>query len=253
MLKQLHSFMRINNRSRISCEIDVLILCGGAGSRLRPLISDRPKAMALIEGRPFLDILVDDLVKQGFRRIIFCVGHLKEQIVDRFKLRNDADFKFSEEVVLLGTGGAVQNALSMVHSSTLLILNGDSICPVNFGDLLQFHWAKASSATFVLTDPQGRNDGGIVCISECNKIKSFLEKTTNKHPFEGFINAGIYLLELESLDFHSFTPPFSLEYDFFPTLTRDKSCFGFVVESKLVDIGTPERYLKANNDGLFKF
>jgi NDP-sugar pyrophosphorylase family protein len=244
--------MLINNRSKATAEIDVLVLCGGAGSRLRPLISDRPKGMALIEGRPFLDILVDDLLKQGFERIIFCVGHLKEQIIDHFKSRNDANFIFSEEDVLLGTGGAIQNALSIVQSNSVLILNGDSICSVNFGELLQFHCAKASSATFVLTDPQERYDGGIVIIDGCDKVQSFLEKTSSKTPFDGYINAGIYLLELAGLEFSGLKPPFSLEYDIFPTLTKGNSCYGFVVESKLVDIGTPERYLKVNNDGIIK-
>jgi D-glycero-alpha-D-manno-heptose 1-phosphate guanylyltransferase len=242
--------MLINNRSKSTAEIDVLVLCGGAGSRLRPLISDLPKGMALIGGRPFLDILVDDLVKQGFRRIIFCVGHLKEQIIDRFKLRSDANFEFSEEDVLLGTGGAVQNALLKIKSNPILILNGDSICPVNYGELLRFHCAKASSATFVLADPQERIDGGSVFIDGCNKVQFFLEKTSIKPPFKGYINAGVYLLELESLVFSGLKPPFSLEFDIFPTLTKSKSCYGFVVESKLVDIGTPDRYLKASREGI---
>ena len=239
--------MLINNSPKTTAEIDVLVLCGGVGSRLRPLISDRPKGMVLIGGRPFLDILVDNLLKQEFRRIIFCVGHLKEQIIDRYKYRNDAEFCFSEEDVLLGTGGAIQNALSIVHSNPVLVMNGDSICRVNFGELLQFHRAKASSATFVLTDPQERYDGGIVFIDGCNKVQSFLEKTSSKPPFDGYINAGIYLLELACLEFSGLQPPFSLEYDIFPSLIKSNSCYGFVVESQLVDIGTPERYLKANN------
>lgn len=242
--------MLVNNRSNANSEIDVLVLCGGAGTRLRPLISDRPKGMALIEGRPFLDTLVDDLVKQGFERIIFCVGYLKEQIIDHFKFRNDAEFKFSEEDVLLGTGGAIQNALSMVHSNTILILNGDSICSINYSELLQFHRAKTSLATFVVTDPQERYDGGTVIIDGCNKVHSFLEKTSSKTRFDGYINAGIYLLELPSIGFFGLKPPFSLEYDIFPALTKGNSCYGFVVESKLIDIGTPERYLQVNNDGI---
>ena len=244
--------MLINSASKTTAEIDVLVLCGGAGSRLHPLISDQPKGMALIGQRPFLDILVDDLLKQGFRRIIFCVGHLKEQIIEHFKSRNDAEFYFSEEDVLLGTGGAIQNALAMVQSNPVLVLNGDSICPVNFGELLQFHCAKESSTTFVLTLAQDRDDGGIVFIDGRNKVQSFLEKTSSKTAFNGYINAGIYLLELESLVFSGLKPPFSLEYDIFPTMMKGNSCYGFVVDSKLVDIGTPERYLKANTDGIIK-
>jgi NDP-sugar pyrophosphorylase family protein len=245
--------MLIKKRSKTTAEIDVLILCGGVGSRLRPLISDRPKGMVQIGGRPFLDILVDALLKQGFINIIFCVGHLKEQITDHFKSRDDANFKFSIEDSLLGTGGAVQNALAMVHSNTVLILNGDSICPVNFGELLQFHNSKASSATFVLADPQERFDGGIVTIDSYDKVQSFLEKMPSKPPIDGFINAGIYMLELADLKFPGLKPPFSLEYDFFPTLTKSKPCYAFVTEFKLVDIGTPARYLKAKKDLLNRY
>ena len=244
--------MPINIASKTTAEIDVLVLCGGAGSRLHPLISDRPKGMALIGRRPFLDILVDDLLKQGFRRIIFCVGHLKEQIIVHYKSRNDAEFYFSEENAPLGTGGAIHNALSMVQSNHVLILNGDSICPVNFSELLQFHYAKESSTTFVLTLPQDRDDVGIVLIDRHKKVQSFLEKTSSNPALDGYINAGIYLLNLENLVFSDLKPPFSLEYDVFPTLAKGNPCYGFVVDSKLLDIGTPARYLKANTDGIIK-
>lgn len=235
------------DRSRLVAKVDVLILCGGTGSRLQPLISDRPKGMALVGGRPFLDILVENLLKQGFQRIVFCVGHLKEQIIERYKLRNDADFQFSEEEVLLGTGGAIKNALSLIKSNPILVVNGDSICAVNFGQLIQFHFSQKSSATFVLTNPKGRYDGGIVLIDDSNRVQSFLEKTSDPSLRKGYINAGIYLLELENLLFSKMKSPFSLEYDIFPNLTKNCECYGFVVDSELVDIGTPERYLKANN------
>ena len=239
--------MAINKTSNTTSEIDVLILCGGYGSRLRPLISDRPKGMALIGGRPFLDILVDELLRNGFRRIIFCVGHLKNQIINHFKSRRDADFMFSEETVPLGTGGAVENALSFVGSQSILILNGDSFCPVNYSELVQFHIAKKSSATFVLTDPKERDDGGMVIINKRSKVQLFLEKVKNEQTSNGFINAGIYLLRVDSIRFKKIKLPFSLEYDLFPALTKAKPCYGFVINSQLVDIGTPERYFRANN------
>ena len=243
--------MAINKTSKTTSEIDVLILCGGYGSRLQPLISDRPKGMALIGGRPFLDILVDELLRNGFRRIIFCVGHLKEQIIDHFKSRSDADFMFSEETVPLGTGGAVENALSIVGSQSILILNGDSICQVNYNELVHFHNSKKSSATFVLTNAKERDDGGIVILDKCSKVQFFLEKENNEQTCNGFINAGIYLLSLDSIRFKKINMPFSLEYDFFPTLTKAKSCYGFLINSQLVDIGTPERYFKASNGLIF--
>jgi NDP-sugar pyrophosphorylase family protein len=240
--------MLINSTSKTTAEIDVLVLCGGAGSRLRPLISDRPKGMALIGGQPFLDILVDDLLKQGFQRIIFCVGHLKEQIIGRYNSRDDAEYLFSQEDVPLGTGGAVQNALPLVRSDPFLVMNGDSLCRVDFERFYSFHQAKAANASFVLTQVDERHDGGVVRLDRTQKVHSFLEKSTTGGRDDCFINAGIYLLQRESIEFQVMTPPFSLEYDIFPKLVNTKRCFGFVVKSELVDIGTPERYLKANED-----
>ena len=240
--------MLINNTSKTTAEIDVLVLCGGAGSRLRPLISDRPKGMALIGGRPFLDILVEDLLKQGFRRIIFCVGHLKEQIIGRYKSRDDVECLFSQEDVPLGTGGAVQKALPLVRGDPFLVMNGDSLCRVDFERFYSFHQAKAANASFVLTQVDERHDGGVVRLDRTQEVHSFLEKSTAGGRNDCFINAGIYLLQRESIEFQVMTPPFSLEYDIFPKLVNTKRCFGFVVKSELVDIGTPERYRKANED-----
>ena len=240
--------MLINSTSKTTAEIDVLVLCGGAGSRLRPLISDRPKGMALIGGRPFLDILVDDLLKHGFRRIIFCVGHLKEQIIGRYKSRDDGEYLFSQEDVPLGTGGAVQNALPMVRSDPFLVMNGDSLCRVDFERFYSFHQAKSANASFVLTQMEERHDGGVVRMDRTQEVQSFLEKYTAGGTDNCFLNAGIYLLQQECIEFQVMTPPFSLEYNIFPKLVNKKRCFGFVVKSELVDIGTPERYRKFNEE-----
>jgi len=239
--------LSIDYMPKISSETDVLILCGGAGSRLRPLIYDRPKGLATISGRPFLDILVENLLRQEFRRFIFCVGHLKEQIIEHFKYRTDAEYFFSEENFSLGTGGATHKALILTQSNPILVVNGDSFCNFNFKEMLQFHNTKESAATFIITKPRQRNDGGTVRIDKSNKIISFEEKKPNVALNDLFINAGIYLLKLESLKFLGLRPPFSLEYDIFPKLIKNNSCFGFIVDSDLIDIGTPERYLKANN------
>lgn len=236
------------NSSKTTAEIDVLILCGGAGSRLLPLVSDRPKGMALIGGRPFLDILVEDLLKQGFRRIIFCVGHMKEQIIENYKFRYDAEYLFSQEDVPFGTGGAVQNALHLICTENFLVVNGDSYCHVDFNSFYSFHQTVAANISFVLTKANKRDDAGIFCVDDARQICFFLEKSNIDVKKDCFINAGIYLFQKESIDFRIMTPPFSLEYDIFPNLIKTKRCFGYVVKSKLVDIGTPVRYRKANEN-----
>jgi len=236
-----------DHKSNPLAATDALILCGGLGSRLRPMIPDRPKGLALLGGKPFLDILVEDLILQGFRRIIFCVGHLKEQIIGRYQSRNDAEFLFSQEEVFLGTGGAVKNALPLIRSNPVVVMNGDSICHVDFAMFYQYHLDKSATASLVLTAPAGRQDGGTVCLSEAHKILSFSEKSA-PHAAERFINAGIYLLQAEAIGQQPLVYPFSLEYDVFPVLVKSSPCYGFVVASALIDIGTPERYRKADED-----
>ena len=73
-------------------DIDVLILCGGKGSRFRSEMEDFPKGLAPIGGKPILEILTDDLVFQGFRRIILGVGHFRKHIINHYKGRNDAEY-----------------------------------------------------------------------------------------------------------------------------------------------------------------
>jgi len=229
--------------------VDVLILCGGLGSRLNSVNPDRPKSLAPVGGKPFLDILVEDLVKQGFQRIIFCVGHLKEQIIDRYKTRHDAEYVFSKENIPLGTGGAIQNALPLIHTNPVLIMNGDSFCHVDYAKFHQFHKDKSAAASLVLAAQHGRCDGGAVSLDEARQIQTFTEKSTEP-THERFINAGIYLFQADAIDLSRLVPPFALEYDVLPSLVRLRPCFGFVVSNELIDIGTPERYSRANRDYL---
>jgi NDP-sugar pyrophosphorylase family protein len=228
-------------------EIDVIILCGGIGSRLRPIIADTQKVLAPIDGKPFLDIIVENLLKQGFMRIIFCVGYKKEKIIERYSNRTEANYLFSEEDFPLGTGGAIINALSMVKSNNYFVLNGDSSCSINFQEFYRFHLEKKAAISLVIAATNTRADGGSVVINESYQIINFMEKSL-VNINESFINAGIYLIDINSIKFEIIKPPFSLEYDMLPILVSSIPCYGFVTNSQLIDIGTPERYLKANTN-----
>lgn len=227
--------------------VDAVILAGGMGSRLQDVVSDRPKPLAMIRGRPFLDILIDDLLTQGFRRIILCVGHQRQQIIDRYVSRTDAEFLFSEERTLLGTGGAVRHAANLIASDPFLLLNGDSYCQVDFRKLLAFHHQHQASATIVVTDSRGRIDGGNIVLGADGRIQSFQEKTAPVSNGPQVINAGVYALS-RRLPFSWHQPdPLSLEREVFPLLAAEGQCHGFLVTSEVIDIGTPERYAAAQN------
>lgn len=225
-------------------DIYVVILCGGLGKRLRPAVSDRPKVLAEIKDKTFLDILIDNLLEQGFKNIILCIGYLKEQIKDHFNYDKDYNIIFSEEYESLGTGGALKNARSLIKSDPFIVMNGDSICDLNFKDFLDYHVNKRAIMSMVLTCSQNTGDYGNVVLGESNRIVSFKEKIDKKG--ECLINAGVYLMQKDIFSYMPEDDKFSLEYDLFPKIV-DEKCYGFITGSELIDIGTPERYEKAIN------
>jgi len=107
---------RTHTKSKLR-EVDVVILCGGMGSRLRAVVSDRPKPMARINQRPFLDILIQFFSGFGFRRFILCAGYMSQVIRDHYTRRaGPCRFVISEEHTPLGTGGTIRNAEKLIQS-----------------------------------------------------------------------------------------------------------------------------------------
>ncbi|TSC82489.1 MAG: nucleotidyl transferase [Parcubacteria group bacterium Gr01-1014_20] len=223
--------------------IDAVILCGGEGKRLRTVVSDRPKVLAEVGGRVFIDILVDRLFAHGFNRIILSTGYMKEKIVKHFKNHPRANnFVFSEEETPLGTGGALKKAGEMVGSENFLVMNGDSFCDVDLPKFYLFHTEKEGTLSIAVTAPRKSLDYGVVRTNPLGQILSFNEKVVGGDG--GFVNAGMYFMNKTIL---SLLPPqvaFSIEYDLFPKILGQK-CLAFISEAELVDIGTPERYEKA--------
>ena len=217
------------------------MLCGGLGTRLREALPDKPKALAEVSGRPFLDILVDELKRQGLRRFVFCVGYGAEHIISRYGSRNDALFRFSKEDRPLGTGGALQHALQLIQSDPFIVVNGDSFCAVPLLKVLSRHHDNDALLTIVAVRPSGRMDAGMIRADAENRIIEFNEKSGAPDASGGYVNAGIYAVGESARPYFAKAPPFSLEHDVFPAMIASGRCFIFPVPGPLVDIGTPER------------
>jgi len=168
--------------------MDAVILCGGLGTRLRPIIGDLPKVLMPFAGKPFIDILIESLLPFGFRRFILCVGHLKEKVRSHLSMR-EYEVLFSEEAEPLGTGGAVKNARPHNAGSPFLLLNGDSLCPTDLHRFHDFHVRKGGVLSIVLTRPLSENAYGMVELDRENRIVAFREKTGARKGSS--INAGI--------------------------------------------------------------
>jgi NDP-sugar pyrophosphorylase family protein len=221
--------------------MDAVILCGGLGTRLRPISGDLPKALMPFGGRPFIDILIEFLLQFGFRRFVLCIGHLQEKLHAHFRAR-DYEVVFSEEVEPLGTGGALKNARSHIATSSFLLLNGDSLCLTDLHCFQDFHIQKGGILSIVLARPLPENAYGVVEVDRENRIVAFREKSKSHRA--SFINAGIYLAEHKIFDLMPEATRFSLETDLIPAILS-YGCYGLVTDAEVTDIGTPERYAQA--------
>ena len=221
--------------------IDVVILCGGLGTRLRSISEDLPKSLMPFAGRPFIEILMETLLPFGFKRFVLCVGHLREKIRANF-YKSHYDVVFSEEEDPLGTGGALKNAESAIRGSLFLVMNGDSICPVDFYRFYSFHRQKGGVLSLVLAKPQAGQDYGVIEADENQCIISFREKKECSGTM--FINGGIYFMQRDVFRHMPASNRFSLENDLFPKILS-QGCYGYQEDTEVIDIGTPEKYLHA--------
>lgn len=216
---------------------DAVILCGGLGTRLRSVLSDRPKPMADVGGKPFLERLIDWAVGQGVRRFILCVGHQARAIKDHFRGFSAAAIEFSEEAEPLGTGGALKLCEPLCRKDLTLVLNGDSFCPIDLSRLEKFHRRHGGAATVAAVPGGERSDGGALSIDARGAITAFQEKA----PSQGkLINAGIYAFDRRIFELIPAGKACSLEREILPGLIGT-GLSAYTEDRPLYDIGTPER------------
>ncbi|NGX28907.1 MAG: D-glycero-alpha-D-manno-heptose 1-phosphate guanylyltransferase [Candidatus Anoxychlamydiales bacterium] len=225
--------------------MDAIILVGGKGTRLQKTIGlDTPKPLALINGRPFLDILIQRLENfQIIKNIILAVGYKKEKIIDRYK--DKKNILFSEESSPLGTGGAIKKAIKLSQSKEILVLNGDTYLEFSPSDLLKAHNETKADITIVCRFEKNMARYGCISIeTTTQKIISFDEKVQKEN---GYINSGIYVMNNDVFNDYESVDSFSIEKDFFAKILKIKNTFAYVIDCPFIDIGTDESYHRAQN------
>lgn len=221
-----------------------VLLVGGLGTRLRSAVSSLPKALASVGDRPFLELLVRQLARQGISRLVMCTGYLAEQIEETLGDGSNLGVKieYSKEAVPLGTAGALKLAQRhMQHESEFLVLNGDSFLQIDFTELISFHQNHDGLATIAVVPVQNASRYGTVQVEADDRVIGFAEKTGDNAP--GIINAGVYVFSSEVF---AQIPkgPASLERDVFPNLL-ELGVYAFEQRRLFIDIGTPDDYGRA--------
>jgi D-glycero-alpha-D-manno-heptose 1-phosphate guanylyltransferase len=223
-------------------DVTVALLAGGLGTRLRAAVSDRPKVLAQVNGRPFLSYLFDQVAEAGFEDVVVCTGYRAEAVATEFGATyGSLRLRYSVEPEPLGTGGALRYALPLLEGKTVLVLNGDSYAEADLTEFYSKHARIKARASLLLVWMAEPGRFGQVELSADGKIRSFKEKQP-KAP-AGWINAGIYLLEHDLIATIPGGQPVSLERDSFPRWLEDLR--GVRVRGRFLDIGTPESYLQA--------
>ena len=225
--------------------IDAIVLCGGAGTRLRSVTGDAPKSLANIGGRPFLEILLSQLRRHGFERVVLAVGYQKELIQAHF---GDAVYgltlRYAIELAPLGTGGALRNAFDLVESDTALIMNGDSYTNADLRAFTLDYFEAKPDISIVVVPADGRVDCGLVSVDHGDKVRGFKEKQSTSG--RQYVNAGIYMARKRILSDVELGVQVSLEANLFPRwLAEGKYFRAFIHPGECIDIGTPERYERA--------
>ena len=225
--------------------MEAIILAGGLGTRLASRLEGLPKAMAPIAGRPFLEILLNQLQRAGCTRTLLSVGHLHASIRNHFGTSyHGLPIDYVVEDHPLGTGGAIRKALQEAHEEFALVLNGDTFLEIDYAAMMQFHEAEGAPFTLAITHkPDIARYGGVLINN--NRIVGYQEKG---HAGPGFINAGVYVLPKRMPWPPSLPEKFSFELDFLVPQTATLKPAAYQVDGFFLDIGIPEDLDRAQTE-----
>lgn len=223
--------------------VDAIIFAGGRGTRLASVVSNVPKPLAPVAGRPFLDYLLDAYAASGaVRRVVLALGHLAEAVIRHYQeAPPPLPLDWVVETEPLGTGGALLNALPATDGGTVLVANGDSLIEMDIPALLAHHHASGAGLTLALTEVDDVGRFGRVLL-DGSRVTGFAEKSADGG--RGAINAGVYVLDRSVLaDLPA--GPSSMELDIIPRLIAEGRVQAVVFRGAFIDIGLPATYAEA--------
>ncbi len=224
--------------------IDVVIMAGGRGERLRPLTDVVPKPMLLIGDKPILEHNIDRLAKFGVKNIYISVKYLSDQIINYFNdgSNKNLNIKYITEENPLGTVGALSQ-ISNFENETILIMNSDILSNINFEDFYTSFRNDSASLSIAAT---GYKVNIPYAVLECteNNVQAFKEKPTYTY----YSNAGIYLIKKELLKLIP-KDTFYNATDLIEELIKmNEKVTSFEIRDYWLDIGKHDDFKKANKD-----
>ena len=222
--------------------MQVVILAGGMGTRLRPLTLNTPKPMVPVLGKPYLHYQLDYLRRQGITRVLLLVGYLGNQIQDHFGTGGDMgmELEYCEEKQLMGTGGALKLAEGKIRED-FMVIYGDSFLPMDYADFESaFRRADAEGMITVYEDSSRVTrvrenialspEGLVVCYDKGGTSTDL-----------AYVEAGVLAFRMGVLKRIPAGRVVSLENDIYPELIRERELSAYVTGRRFFDIGTQSR------------
>lgn len=228
-----------------------ILLAGGKGTRLRPLTLHTPKLIVPIFNRPFLHYQLD-LLRQipEIDEVILSLNYQPRRIEEAMANGPDPGIRlrYVVEPMPLGTAGAVKYAEQYLDDS-VLVFNGDVLTQIDLRAVLELHRARRARATIVLTPVENPSAYGLVKTDADGNVVAFVEKPPPEEIACDTINAGIYVLEADTLDRIPTDTTWSIERRYFPSLVERRETFvAYIDRGYWIDIGTPAKYLQVHRD-----
>ena len=242
--------------------MQAVILAGGEGTRLRPLTLTRPKPALPLVDRPFIRYVIDWITAHGADEVLVACGFGADAVRDSLERfgRSAAGVTYLEESEPLGTAGPLALAADQGRlDDRFLCLNGDVLADLDLDALIRSHAEHGGVASLALHPVEDPSSYGLVRrvggpsgpggepSTADGEVEEFLEKPDPQHIDTDEVSAGAYVLEREIVERIPRGRAVSIEHEVFPRLVGE-GLYGHRLEGYWMDIGTPERYLRATRD-----
>jgi NDP-sugar pyrophosphorylase family protein len=227
-------------RGQCLAALDIYVLAGGLGTRIRPVLGELPKLLAPISGRPYLSYLLEWLRNFGARRVVLGLGYRAQAIIEYVQEQPNEQIELTTmvEPSPLGTAGAIRFARNHLRSDPVLVMNGDSFIDADLCAFVNRHRTAKAAGSVLCAEVDDAGRYGRVEIDRRGYIHRFVEKDLTIGG-RALINAGVYLLSAALLDHIVASNAVSLERDILERLPP-ASLAAFSGRFRFIDIGTPQ-------------
>ncbi len=229
--------------------VNLVIMAGGEGRRLRPLTRDIPKPMVPVLDKPLLEHIIFMLAGYGFREFILTLHYRPDSVIRYFRdgSHMGVRIRYSVERRPLGTAGGVKAALPSKPDDLVIVWSGDVVASIDLEELLDFHEENGADVTMAAARVEDPTPYGMIIPSDDMRVKGYVEKPGPENAVSNLVNAGIYVIEPHVIEMIPGGRPYDFSRDLFPRLIEEGGrMYAYEVEGYWMDVGSPERYLDVN-------